>query len=560
MIQSYMKIMKISEPKKVWSMLFIIALIAFTVRFVAISSFPLGFNADEASFGYDAYSLATTAKDQWGNFLPFTLKSFGDYKSPLYSYLAIPFIYLFGLNIASVRVVSVFVGVLSVLASYLLFTKILPGRTKEALLVALLVALNPWSVMMGRGAFEFNLLTATIPLAIYFFLKGQEKPSAYTLSAIFFGISLLTYHSAKVIVPALIVVLCFIYRKRFNKKFANSLLPLTVFSVFAGATIYALVIGGGSRISERSITQGALEEGAKAKIELIQHGTNPSIAKFLHNKYQVVLTRFINNYLQYFSPRFLVTQGAGESYYGMIPGIGVLGILEIVLLVFSLFFFIKKPLTKESLLVVLWILVTPIPSALSTGVGYAGNRASGMIPVLQIIEGLGLAYLLDLVGPKKRKLAIIVWVVAFVLVIFSTCVFVKKYFFGSKGEPYKQMLYGNLEVSEWLLKNKGPRKVFISRSLSEPQIFLAFSGRWNPSDYQKYAIGWDLSGSKVSWVDQIGEYNLGEFTIKSIDWEREGKTKGNVVVFRASELPKEVTPDKTFYYPDGKPNIYVKVN
>jgi len=75
-----------------------ILILAFLVRFVNLNSHPVGFNADEASFGYDAYSILKTCKDQWGNFLPLTLKSFGDYKAPIYSYLAVPFVAIFGLT------------------------------------------------------------------------------------------------------------------------------------------------------------------------------------------------------------------------------------------------------------------------------------------------------------------------------------------------------------------------------------------------------------------------------------------------------------------------------
>ena len=39
---------------------------AFLLRVVGISNYPIGFTPDEASWGYDAYSLLKTGKDQWG--------------------------------------------------------------------------------------------------------------------------------------------------------------------------------------------------------------------------------------------------------------------------------------------------------------------------------------------------------------------------------------------------------------------------------------------------------------------------------------------------------------
>lgn len=97
-----------------------IVLLGFLIRAVAIDKFPVGFTADEASFGYDAYSILKTGRDQWGQFLPIVLKSFGDYKSPLYAYLTIPSILIFGLTKFAVRLPNAMVGASAVYFVYLL--------------------------------------------------------------------------------------------------------------------------------------------------------------------------------------------------------------------------------------------------------------------------------------------------------------------------------------------------------------------------------------------------------------------------------------------------------
>ena len=61
-----------------------------------------------------------TGKDEYGNFLPLNLKSFGDYKPALYAYLEIPFIAILGLNELSVRLPSVLAGVGIVFLTFLL--------------------------------------------------------------------------------------------------------------------------------------------------------------------------------------------------------------------------------------------------------------------------------------------------------------------------------------------------------------------------------------------------------------------------------------------------------
>src|SRR5687767_298243 len=100
--------------------LFLILLIASVLRFYNLDQIPSGFHSDEASFGYNAYSIIQTGKDEYGENFPLILKSFGDYKGAIYSYLAIPSILAFGLTEFAVRLPTAVFGILFVLFSYLL--------------------------------------------------------------------------------------------------------------------------------------------------------------------------------------------------------------------------------------------------------------------------------------------------------------------------------------------------------------------------------------------------------------------------------------------------------
>src|SRR5258708_9221026 len=97
-----------------------IVLLGFLLRTLSISDHPVGFTPDEASFGYDAYSILKTGKDQWGHSFPLVLKSFGDDKLPLYSYLDIPFVAALGLNETAVRLPNVILGTLAIIVTFFL--------------------------------------------------------------------------------------------------------------------------------------------------------------------------------------------------------------------------------------------------------------------------------------------------------------------------------------------------------------------------------------------------------------------------------------------------------
>src|SRR4030042_5000305 len=161
----------------------LILILAFFLRFYSFPSIPLGFSPDEASFGYDAYSLLKTGKDQWGHKLPLVLESFGDFKSPLYTYMAIPFISIIGLTKFAVRLPNALLGTAAVYVTYLLvktiknyFDKKLEiGNWKLETYASLLLAISPWHIMMSRGAFEANLTTFFLPLGMYLFLIGLKN-------------------------------------------------------------------------------------------------------------------------------------------------------------------------------------------------------------------------------------------------------------------------------------------------------------------------------------------------------------------------------------------------
>src|SRR5258708_12719733 len=97
-----------------------IVLLGFFLRVIGLSNHPAGFTPDEASFGYDAYSILKTGKDQWGHMMPLVFKSFGDDKLPVYTYLAFPSVAIFGLNETAVRLPNAIFGTLAIIFLYFL--------------------------------------------------------------------------------------------------------------------------------------------------------------------------------------------------------------------------------------------------------------------------------------------------------------------------------------------------------------------------------------------------------------------------------------------------------
>src|SRR5665811_1327782 len=108
-----------------WKLLLTITLLAGFLRFYQLSSNPPSLTWDEAAWGYNAYSLGIDGKDEFGRFLPLNyLESFGDFKPPMYAYLDVIPVKLFGLNEFATRFPSALFGVFTVLITYFLTGRI----------------------------------------------------------------------------------------------------------------------------------------------------------------------------------------------------------------------------------------------------------------------------------------------------------------------------------------------------------------------------------------------------------------------------------------------------
>lgn len=543
-----------------------ILILALALRLVGLSRFPVGFTPDEASFGYDAYSILTTGRDQWGNLLPVVLKSFGDYKSALYGYLAVPSVFIFGLSKFAVRLPNVLLGTLAVYLTYLLareLARLANFEEKRAILVgytaAGLLAISPWHIMMSRGAFEANLTTFFLPLAVYLFLRGLEKPSIFIWSAVAFGLNLLTYHSAKLVSPVVFLGLAIIFRRRLKEIGVRKLLPaLTIAVFFFGMMAYSFLGGAGARAADINIFKGSLDIAARERITATKNGMPDVLARAIHNKYQVTARKFVTNYLQYFSPQFLFSSGPAETTYGMIPGRGVLYWFEIPFLVFGLIGLLDKTRRKGLRPLLLWLAVAPIPAALSIGPGYAANRAVVMLPALPILTAFGAVALYERSKDSFSRKAFRFCLLGFSaigLILFAS--FLEDYFIQSPTKAGSGMLYGNLEAARWLTNNAAGKNIVVSRKISEPHIYIAFANRYSPKEYQKNSTNWDFQKQGYGWVDMQPNYSLGNYLFRNVDWNIDKLRKNALLVGRPDEFPVGIQPLKKFDYPDGSTSILV---
>ncbi|HXS15324.1 MAG TPA: phospholipid carrier-dependent glycosyltransferase, partial [Candidatus Saccharimonadales bacterium] len=200
------------------ALLICVVILAFILRFWQLGQIPASLTWDEVAWGYNAYSLGTTGHDEFGRFLPHDyLESFGDFKPPVYAYVDIAPVMLFGLNEFATRFPSAFFGTLTVLLTYFLVRRLFnnsPHRDWYGLMSAGILAISPWHIMLSRAAFEQNVATFFVALGVWLFLKAvQDKMWYLTLSAASFVVTMYTFNSPRVVSPLLVIVLSLVYIK-----------------------------------------------------------------------------------------------------------------------------------------------------------------------------------------------------------------------------------------------------------------------------------------------------------------------------------------------------------
>src|SRR4051794_32201702 len=144
----------VSEPR--W-ILFALIVVGLALRLWALGSVPPGLDSDEASIGYNAYSLLQTGRDEYGVPLPLAFRAFGEYKRPAYIYATVPSVAAFGLTPFAVRFPAAVFGALSIPALYAAAFRLLRSR-RAALCAAGMLAISPWHLQFSRGAREVSLM------------------------------------------------------------------------------------------------------------------------------------------------------------------------------------------------------------------------------------------------------------------------------------------------------------------------------------------------------------------------------------------------------------------
>lgn len=465
---------------KVFLVLIIVVLLGFLIRFYRLGAIPTSLDWDEASLGWNSYSFLKTGSDEYGNPHPVSIRSFNDYKPPLYVYTSIPIIGALGLNEFSIRSLSALAGTGAVVLMFplvLLLTK----KRKVALLTSYIFSLTPWSIQFSRVAFESNLALFWViagTVLILWYLQSQRFLKLL-LGAIFFVLAIYSYHSTRLFIPVFAAGIGLLSWKTFwrTKKTVVICLIISIFLLIPLARSTLRVGSLQARFSTVSIfSPDSISDARKlAQDKLTEDFKNGDyLGVLVHQPFSIYASAIAKNHLDHFNFDFLFLTGdANERHHA--PGVGMLLFIQFPFLIAGLFFLAKKRPTWSKF-ILLWFLVGPLASAITTVTPHA-VRALVMLPPFAIISSYGLFEVTATI--KKRRL--LVGLALSVIIFVNVYYYLNRYFVQMPVEYAKAWQFGYKQLVSYVLsKEKNYDQIYISGAYDQPYIYFLFYGRISP--------------------------------------------------------------------------------
>lgn len=530
--------------KRVYFWLFIIVFIATLLRF-----FNLGMNApsltwDEVAWGYNGYSLGVDGRDEFGRFLPLNyLESFGDFKPPMYAYLAVIPVKVFGLSEFATRFPSAFFGVLTVLATFFLVKSIF-GKESEmvALLSTFFLAISPWHINLSRAAFEANIASFFIILGIWLFIKSVKDSEWFMIpSVVSFTLSLYTFNTARIVSPLIFFVL-FIYfwKKILTRKKAFVVAALVGFILILPTLKFLFSPQASLRFREVNIFSDP--QIIVTSNREIKNDNNIILSKLIHNRRLEYSVLYLKHYFDNLNPDFLFIKGDGNPKFST-QDVGQMYLWDIPFFILGLIMLFKQ---KKGFwwIIPIWILIGILPAATARETPHA-LRIETTLPAFQIITAVGFVWVINLLKGKYRINVLLIFILLlffnFLYYLHGYYVHYPRIFSGEWQYGYKDSIaYVQSEQSKY-------QRINITSELGRPYIYYLFFSKTNPEEFRAHStVTRDVFGF-VSVINFDKYYfDKDPNSLKNLP----GKT---LFINTPKNVPGNAKVLKTFYLLNGEP-------
>lgn len=462
--------------KLTYVFLTLVVILAGFLRFYKLDQIPASLNWDEVAAGYNAYTIANWGMDEYGNKFPITFTSFGDDKHPVHIYLTAIVVKIFGLTDFNVRSSSALIGTLSIIAIFFLARELFKSDL-VGLFSALFLAVSPYHIHFSRGLWENNFALFFLIAGLASFNIGIRKNNfLIPTSFLLFGLSFFSYHSAKIVVPIVVLFACLINLKHL---FKNKI-------ILATSVLICLLFG----------------------ILIIKDPRILGFARINQTKLSSEVNIF-DNYKKHFTYEYLFKSG-DQGPRASVKVIGQFYKLDLVLLIIGLFALIYKRKWQALSIILLWLLLSPIPSSVSSTDPSAIRGIFTIGPVL-LLSASGTGALISLF--KNKWLGVGIGIIILGMLSREVINYLNYY---SKAYPVKEAIewqYGMKEIVEYSEKNPAIYKMYVDNIRQQPYIYFLYYLR-TPLPELLSTVKYDKSNAKsFNTIVSFDKYQFGSWNI-----------------------------------------------
>jgi 4-amino-4-deoxy-L-arabinose transferase-like glycosyltransferase len=387
-----------------------IMLLALLLRLPGFPNIPNELNRDEAALGYNAYALLTTRADEHYETFPFVFQSFGDYKLPGFIYLLLPFIAQFGRTALAVRLPSLIAGVMLVPAGYVFVQSLFEKKQKQsALWTAFFVAVSPWAIHYARLGFEANVALTLMVFGAAFLLQKKQNVLKTAFGILLYLFAAATYNTPMLLAPIVLFVL-FLLKRR-------SLISLSILFVLLAGIFFLELPATKGKTGITFLSDQTMEYARKDK----RLAAKNIVERILSNPYVYYPTILAQQYIETYSPVFLVLRGGANPWHQASKTSHltwpeyILLLLSIGWLVYTVFKEKRFSFGPNRALLFL-ILYAPLPSAVTVDAPHA-TRSLFLFFLFCVVMGV---FVTRVVVQHRQKILLTLFILAGTLVYVYT--------------------------------------------------------------------------------------------------------------------------------------------
>jgi 4-amino-4-deoxy-L-arabinose transferase-like glycosyltransferase len=436
-------------------------LLAFLLRTINLSTTPPGWRDDEV--------IETTVHAQLvltGHYPLYFIQAEGH--EPIYHYLTAGWIAVVGRSLFSVRLVSVFFGLLTVAATFRLTRQLFGTRT--ALLTALLLAVSFWALMYSRTKIRHVSELPFVLLGFSYLLQIVSNPKSkiqnphvgflrIAACVLFFTLALYTYLAATTIFIILILFASYLFITKsaahLTAHFSGHIFLVVALVILIYLPLAAQIRANAERIAVVGGPLTALREG---NLQPLVENTTRTLAMFGNT-------------------------GDNEALYNL-PGRPVFNLIGFFFFVGGLFSALSRWRDPRHAFLLIWLVGGLAP-------GFASNPPASLG---HTITALPAVYILAVLPISHVQINNRVWrlVLACLLLVGTSLHDLADYFFNWPAHPAVQYLYkANLHATAAQLRGQPPATYVLSGPLSKwDRIAFALDGvafesvpRWVNGDW-----------------------------------------------------------------------------